>query len=410
MSICVVHDWLPLFGGAEEVVSAIMQTIGSSDLYTIFDFLDDEDRRRIGAAKIFTSYLNKLPYCDFYYRWTFPLCPAAIESFDLSEYALVISSSAAFSKGVIVHPHQRHISYVHSPIRYAWDQSFQYLGATSLAKGPSGAVLRMLLHYLRVWDTRTANGPDILLANSTAVKRRIEQVYGRSSIVLPPPVQLPDFPICCDKDDYFVVASRLVPYKRIDLIVDAFTQMPVHRLVVVGDGPEMKRIRSRAGPNIVLKGHVSRMELSKTVGHARAFIFAAYEDFGIALVEAQAAGTPIIAYKYGGAADIVRADVGKDPTGLFFGEQSVEAIKDGVQRFIALEGHFRPQACSENAKRFSRGNFSSRLKEIIDMALDPNFDRNCAVPLPIRRSTRGGHIGLTREATLTAGMGKRSQP
>lgn len=400
MKICVVHDWLPLFSGAEEVLRGIMETIGPSDLYTLFDFLNNENRSRIGARLVIKSYLNSLPYCKSYYRWTFPFCPAAIESFDLSEYELVISSSAAFSKGVIVHPHQRHISYVHSPVRYAWDQSFQYLAGTSLARGVPGLVLRVLLHNLRIWDTRTSNGPDILIANSTSVQRRIEQTYGRSSIILFPPVELDDFPMCNDKDDYFVVASRLVPYKRIDLVVNAFTQMPNQRLIVVGDGPEMKRLQSSAGSNITLTGHVSRPKLSKIVSRARAFVFAGYEDFGIALAEAQAAGTPLLAYKYGGAVDIIRT--GENPTGLFFDEQSVEAIKDAVQRFLSQERLFVPQACNENARRFSRHNFSSRLTEIIDMAIDPCFNRNW---VPFKSAAVGGlndRVPSHRNQTLTA--------
>jgi glycosyltransferase involved in cell wall biosynthesis len=379
MKIGVVHDWLPLYGGAEHVVSAIMQTVGPADLYTIFDFLSVEDRERIGADHIITSYLNRLPLCKNYYRWTFPFCPTAIESFDLSEYDLVLSSSAAFAKGVIVHPHQHHIAYVHSSIRYAWDQTFEYMDSTSLSRGLSGALLRLVLHNLRMWDTRTANGPDVLVANSTTVQRRIEQVYGRFSIVLPPPVDTVNFPMCSDKDDYFVVASRLVSYKRIDLIVDAFKEMPNRRLLVLGDGPEMKRLKLHAGPNVMIKGHVSRKELVDVVSHAKAFIFASYEDFGIVMAEAQAAGTPVLAFQRGGALDIVRTDKTECPTGMFFAEQSTGAIKDVVERFILQQGFFTPQACSENARRFSIENFCSRLTEIIDVTLDPYFNRDLRI-------------------------------
>jgi glycosyltransferase involved in cell wall biosynthesis len=379
MKIGVVHDWLPLYGGAEHVVSAIMQTVGPTDLYTLFDFLSVEDRKRIGADRIITSYLNRLPFCQDYYRWTFPFCPMAIENFDMSEYDLVLTSSAAFAKGVIVHPHQRHIAYVHSSIRYAWDQTFEYMDGTSLSRGFRGALLRLLLHNLRTWDTRTSNGPDVLVANSTTVQRRIEQVYGRFSIVLPPPVDIVNFPMCNDRDDYFVVASRLVFYKRIDLIVDAFKEMPSRRLVVLGDGPEMKRLKLRAGPNVMIKGHVSRKELVDVVSHAKAFIFASYEDFGIVMAEAQAAGTPVLAFQRGGALDIVRTSKIGCPTGMFFVEQSIGAIKDVVERFILQQSSFTPQACSENAMRFSKENFCSKLTAIIDVTLDPYFNRDLKV-------------------------------
>jgi glycosyltransferase involved in cell wall biosynthesis len=239
--------------------------------------------------------------------------------------------------------------------------------------------LRLLLHDLRMWDTRTSNGPDLLIANSTTVQRRIEQVYGRSSIVLPPPVDTVNFPMCSDKDDYFVVASRLVSYKRIDLIVDAFKAMPSRRLVVLGDGPEMKRLKLRAGPNVMIKGHVSRKELVDVVSHAKAFVFASYEDFGIVMAEAQAAGTPVLAFQRGGALDIVRTSKPECPTGMFFAEQTAEAIKDVVERFILQQSFFTPEACSENARRFSTENFCSKLAEIIDVTLDPNFKRDLRV-------------------------------
>jgi len=373
--IAVIHDWLPLFSGAEQVVAQIMRTVGPSDLYTLFDFLSAEDRSRIGAKRIITSYLNKLPLCQKYYRWTFPFCPTAIESFDLSNYDLVLSSSAAFSKGVIVHPHQRHISYIHTSVRYAWDQTFEYLDQTPLSRPPLGMLLQLLLHNLRVWDTRTANGPDVLLANSSMVKRRIEQVYGRQAIVLPPPVDIESFPLCDDKDDYFVVASRLVPYKRIDIVVDAFTQMRKRRLLVVGDGPEMARLKSRAGSNVVFTGHIPRSELVEMIRRAKAFIFASCEDFGIVMAEAQAAGTPVLAFHRGGARDIVVTSENGPPTGMLFTDQSAEAVKDAVDRFCESYKAFSPQTCSSNAERFSAQNFRARLTKIIHAAMDPEFHR-----------------------------------
>ncbi|MEJ0093439.1 MAG: glycosyltransferase [Methylocella sp.] len=377
MRIALVHDWLPLFSGAEQVVAQIMRVTGPSDLYTLFDFLSEEDRDRIGAKQIIASYLNKLPFCERYYRWTFPLCPMAIESFDLSAYDLVVSSSAAFAKGVITHPHQRHIAYVHTNVRYAWDQTFEYMAGTPLSRSPLKPLLLLLLHRLRIWDSRTANGPDVLLANSSTVKRRIEQVYGRKSFVLPPPVSLEDFPLTVDKDDYFVVASRLVSYKRIDLIVDAFAQMPTKKLVILGDGPEMAKLTSRATPNVVFKGHVSRSELIQSISRAKAFIFAAYEDFGIVMVEAQAAGTPVIAFHHGGSRDIVIEGHSRAPqTGMLFAEQTVECVKQAVEDFSATEKAFSSYACHDNAKRFSTQSFRDRFEKVVEFTTSPDFRRS----------------------------------
>jgi glycosyltransferase involved in cell wall biosynthesis len=389
MKIAVVHDWLPVFGGAEQVLAEIIRTVGPTDLYTLFDFLCAEDRVKLGAREIFTSYLNKLPSCEKYYRWTFPICPAAIESFDLSRYDLVVSSSAAFAKGVIVHPHQRHIAYVHTSVRYAWDQTYEYASATTLSRPPFGILLQLILHRLRIWDTRTAHSADVLLANSSTVKRRIEQVYGRNAIILPPPVDIESFPLCTDKENYFVVVSRLVPYKRIDLVIEAFAQMPGLRLVVVGDGPEICRLKSRAGQNVAFTGHVGRADLVEIVRRARAFVFAAYEDFGIAMVEAQAAGTPVIAFHRGGSRDIVVTSEHGPPTGVLFNGQNAAAVKDAIERFCATSKTFSPQSCRANAERFSAANFRLNLSKIINEVLDPDF---CRGGLSDLKSFRDGAV------------------
>ncbi len=372
----VVHDWLPVFSGAEQVLAEMLTTLGPADLYTLFDLLTSRDRARLGPVRIKQSYLAKLPGLHRYYRWTFPLGPGAIESFDLSDYDLVVSSSAAFAKGVIVHPHQRHLAYVHTPIRYAWDQTFEYLAATPLAAFPTGPVLNRALHRLRVWDARTAHGPDLMVANSNVVKRRIEQIYGRKSLIVHPPVRLSNFPVCHDKDDYFFVASRLVPYKRLDLIVKAFAQMSHLRLVVAGDGPQLNRLRALATPNVEFKGHVSHPELVRLMQHAQAFIFAGYEDFGIVMAEAQAAGTPVIAYRRGGAEDIVVSLGNPDPTGILFERQDSACIVDAVTRFIRHRAEITPQACRRNAETFSSETFRDRFQGVTSWMTDPGFRRD----------------------------------
>ena len=382
MKVALVHDWLPVFSGAERVLAEIMRVVGSSDLYTLYDFLEDHDRAAIGAKRIYTSRLNGMPLVEKYYRWTFPFCPQAMEAFNLSQYDLVISSSAAFAKGVIPHPHQKHIAYVHTAVRYAWDQSYEYLSQTPMSRFPAGVVLHRLLHRMRIWDVRTAASPDLFVANSAIVKRRIEQTYGRRAVVIEPPVDVAEIPMVERKDDYFVVASRLVPYKRIDLVVRAFSEMPSLRLLVVGDGPEMPRLRALAGANVTFTGYLPRAALIETIQKARAFVFAAYEDFGIVLAEAQAAGTPVVAFGRGGAGDIVAPLHAERPTGLLFSEQSVDAVKGAVELFCREERRLSPRACRANVERFAPDNFRKRLHALIEDVMQPEFSRWADAPPP----------------------------
>jgi glycosyltransferase involved in cell wall biosynthesis len=382
MNVGVVHDWLPVFSGAERVLQQIMEVVGPSDLYTLYDFLDDEDRNAIGAKRVLTSKLNALPGIRAYYRWTFPFCPQAIEEFDLSRYDLVVSSSAAFAKGVVVHPHQKHIAYVHTAVRYAWDQTYEYLAQTPMSRFPAGIVLRRLLHKMRVWDVRTAHSPDVFVANSSIVKRRIEQIYGRRAVVIEPPVDVSEMALVERKDDYFVVASRLVPYKRIDLVVRAFAEMPSLRLVVVGDGPEMARLRSLAAGNVTFAGYLPRPALVETIQRARAFVYAGYEDFGIVLAEAQAAGTPVVAFGRGGAIDIVKPLSSSQPTGVLFAEQSVEAVKAAVKLLCREESNISPIVCRSNVERFSPARFRERLQSLITEVMKPEFSRSDDLPSP----------------------------
>jgi len=382
MRVALVHDWLPVFSGAERVLSEIMRVVGASDLYTLYDFLDDRERAAIGASRIYTSGLNGLPFVEKYYRWTFPFCPQAIEAFNLSRYDLVISSSAAFAKGIISHPHQKHIAYVHTAVRYAWDQSYEYLSQTPMSRFPAGLLLSRLLHRMRVWDVRTAHSADVLVANSSIVKRRIEQTYGRRAVVIEPPVDVTEIPLVERKGDYFMVASRLVPYKRIDLVVRAFGEMPSLRLLVVGDGPEMSRLRALAGPNVAFTGYLPRAALIETLQKARAFVFAACEDFGIAMAEAQAAGTPVVAFGRGGATDIITPLHADRPTGVLFAEQSVESVKQALELFCREERRISPAACRANVERFAPENFRKRLHAIVEEVMQSEFSRWAESPLP----------------------------
>ncbi len=257
-------------------------------------------------------------------------------------------------------PDQVHISYVHSPIRYAWDLQHQYLQQSKLTSGPKSAFARLILHYMRNWDIRTSNSVDAFVANSAFIARRIRKVYQREAEVIFPPVDVDAFPLCEEKDDFYLTASRMVPYKKIDLIVEAFAQMPQRKLVVIGDGPDMQKVRAKATPNVQIMGYQPFKVLRDHMRRAKAFVFAAEEDFGISVVEAQACGTPVIAYGKGGALETVRDQYEAQPTGLFFNEQSVDSIIAAVEDFADDPTRFRPADCRANAERFSIRHFRER--------------------------------------------------
>jgi len=289
--------------------------------------------------------------------------PLAFEQFDLSPYDLVISSSHAVAKGVITGPDQLHISYVHSPMRYAWDLQHQYLSEAGLDRGVRSWVTRWLLHRLRQWDVRTANGVDHFVANSEYIARRIWKVYRREATVIYPPVDVDRFVLRGEKEDFYLTASRLVPYKRIGLIVRAFSElMPEKRLIVIGDGPGMDGLRRVAGRNVELLGYQDDEVLCDYMQRARAFVFAAEEDFGIVPVEAQACGTPVVAFGRGGC----RETVVDGRTGVLFAEQSERAVADAVARFERIEDDLDPEVIRTNAERFSTARFRREFSAFVD--------------------------------------------
>lgn len=364
LSLAIVHDWCPTFRGGERVLAELCETFEARDVYTLFEFLADDVKRHYFPGVTFhTSAANRLPGVQRYYRSLFFLCPFLVEQFDVTEYDAVLSSSAAFGRGILTRPDQPHVCYVHSPIRYAWDEQFSYLAQGKLGYGPKGLVFRYFLHRLRMWDTRTAHGPDLMLANSNYVRRRIKRIYGRAADVVFPPVALDELSFSAEKDDYYVTASFLAPYKRTDLVIKAFNGMPARRLLVVGDGQQSKQLRSLAGPNVELMGFLPRHEYVQTIARARALVFAGCEEFGIALAEAQACGTPLIAFGRGGACDIVRPlGDSEDATGLLFAHQSAAAVKDAIAAFEANRDFLRPASCRENAQRFSTERFRREMR------------------------------------------------
>lgn len=370
--IAIVHDWLVVYAGAEKVLEHLLDLWPDADLFSLVDFLEEGNRGFLKGRTPKTSFIQKLPMARRKYRQYLPLMPLAIEQFDLSSYDVIISSSHAVAKGVITSPSQTHISYVHSPMRYAWDLQHQYLRESGMTGGFKSFIARALLHYMRMWDLRTVNGVDVMLANSQFIARRIEKVYRHESTVVYPPVDTEAFTLCEQKEDFYVTASRMVPYKMIPTIVEAFKLMPDKQLYVIGTGPDMDKVLAAAGPNVVVLGHQPFDVLRAHLQHAKGFIFAAEEDFGITPVEAQACGTPVIAYGKGGSLETVRG-LGYDdsPTGVFFHEQTPEAIAQAVQVFEEVADTIPARRCREQAQRFCAANFRRSMTDIVRAATEP---------------------------------------
>lgn len=359
LRVAIVHDWLTVYGGAERVLEHMLAVMPQADVYTLVDFVPDDQRGFLGGRTPRTSFIQRLPFARQHYRHYLPLMPLAIEQFDLSGYDLVISSSYAVAKGVITGPDQLHVSYVHSPVRFAWDLQHQYLRQSGMAHGLASWAVRALLHRIRLWDTRTANGVDHFLANSQFIARRVWKVYRRAAEVIYPPVDIGDFRLVEAKGGNYVTVSRLVPYKRVELLIEAFARLPDRHLTIVGAGPDLERLRRLAPPNVDLAGFLPDAEVRRRLERARAFLFAAEEDFGIVMVEAQACGTPVIAYGKGGACEVVR-DLGRPgATGVLFGEQTADAIVDAIARFEDATGQIEPLTCRRNAERFGHARFCS---------------------------------------------------
>ncbi|MGF6329980.1 glycosyltransferase involved in cell wall biosynthesis [Pseudomonas sp. BS3782 TE3695] len=361
MKVAIIHDWLVTLGGAEKVLKEILTIYPEADIFTVVDFLTPEQRTEIFNKKTTTSFIQKLPFAKKNYRSYLPLMPIAIEQFDLSSYNLIISSSHAVAKGVLTGPDQLHICYCHSPIRYAWDMQAQYLRDGGLSTGIKSWLTRTLLHRIRIWDHRTSNGVDHFICNSDFISRRIWKIYRRKSTVIHPSVAIENFTMIEKKEDFYLTASRLVPYKKIDLIVDAFKNMPDRKLVVIGDGPQFNKIKENAAPNIEILGYQEFSVLRDYMERARAFVFAAEEDFGIIPVEAQACGTPVIAFSKGGALETVI----DGETGVFFPTQTAEAIQQAVDNF-EKSFIFSPALIRANAEKFSSQNFRNDLKSFVD--------------------------------------------
>lgn len=378
LKTAIVHDWLPVLGGAERVVAAMAQTFPRAEIFTLFDFLSADERRFVAAdALVHVSGLNRLPFVKAYYRNLLLPATRAIEEFDVTGFDLVISSSAALAKGVITAPGQSHFAYVHSPARYAWDLTHEYVATLGGIAGPiKRAIAREILHRFRIWDMRTVAGVDHFIASSRFVHDRIWTLYRREAEIIYPPVDTQNFrPANVPRQTYYFTASRMVPYKRMPMIVEAFNQRPDLKLIVAGDGPDMRHIQQLAQANVEILGHVPFEILRAHMQACRAFVFAAREDFGIVPIEAMACGAPVIALNAGGTSETIRDIALPDPTGILFKEQTPQGILDAVDQLERNLERFTPQACRAQAEKFSTTRFQDELTRFITRRMAEDAQR-----------------------------------
>jgi len=363
LKTAIVHEWLVNYAGSERCVESFTNIWRDAPVFALVDFLNEDERRIIlKGGKANTSFIQKLPFSRNQYRKYLPLFPLAIEQFDLSPYDLVLSSSHAVAKGVLTNAYQLHICYCYTPMRYAWDLYHIYLKEAGLLSGISGLTAKMILHKLRTWDIISSNRVDHFIAISNHISRRIKKTYNRESIVIYPPVDVHLFECRSDKENFYLTASRMVSYKRIDVIVDAFSAMPDKKLVVIGDGPEMKKIKSKACKNVEILGYQSFDSLKSYMQKTKAFIFAAEEDFGIIAIEVMACGTPVIAFNKGGVSETVS----DNNTGILFNHQLPQSVKEAVLKFESIQDKFDPSIIRAHSQQFSRNIFEEKIKQFID--------------------------------------------
>jgi glycosyltransferase involved in cell wall biosynthesis len=365
LRVAIVHEWLVAPAGSEAVLQELVRLLPAADLFCVLDRLTAIDRARLGVGHPRTTWLQRLPWAQHYYRALLPLMPHAIERLDLSAYDLVISNSHAVAKGVRPRPGAVHLCHCCSPIRYAWDLREQYLREAGVSRGPAGWILRQLLERLRRWDAAATDRVNAFVAISHFIADRIARAYRRPSVVVYPPVDTDYFTIddTVARGTHYLTASRLVGYKKIPAIVEAFRHLPDRQLVVIGDGPDRSRVLAAAGGNVTWLGHQSRERLREEMRRAKAFLFAAEEDFGIVPVEAQACGTPVIALGRGGSLETVSGDA-RHRTGHFFDTVSPEAIANAVREFEALPA-IEPMACRTQAERFTVAKFHEGMRRAI---------------------------------------------
>jgi glycosyltransferase involved in cell wall biosynthesis len=362
----IVHEWLVNYAGSERVVESFTNIWPEADVFSLVDFLTEEQRDIILKGKrAKTSFIQKLPFAKKKHRNYLPLFPSAIEKLDLSAYDVIVSSSHAVTKGIKKNSNQLHITYCHSPMRYIWDQADEYL------KGAKGVIAKLFINYLRKWDLRSASNVDYFIANSHHIAEKIKRIYNRNAEVIYPPVDVDKFELCKHKENYYLTASRMVPYKRLDLIIEAFNEMPDKKLIVIGSGPEKEKLVSKGSSNIEIIGHQDTENLKVYVQKAKAFVFAAEEDFGIIVVEAMACGTPVIAWNYGGTGESVI----DGETGILFSEQTKYSIIAAVKKFEGISGNFNSVLIRKRSKNFRRSEFENSIKNFVDDKVNLFFNK-----------------------------------
>lgn len=335
MRVAIVHDWLVTNAGAEKVLRGILNLYPDADIFSLVDFLTDKDRDTIlDGKRAYTTFIQKLPFAKKHFRNYLPFFPKAIESLNLSEYDLIISSSWAVAKGIKKGPNQLHVCYCHTPIRYAWDLYEEY---TSNLKQPKKFLVQQTLKYIRDWDISTLDRVDYFIANSKFIQERIQRIYHKESTLIYPPVNIDKFTLYEEKEDFYLTASRLVPYKKTKLIVEAFNKMPDKKLVVIGSGEEYDSIKKIAQDNIKVLGYQSDEVLISTMQKAKGFVYAAIEDFGIIPIEAMACGTPVVALNKGGTKETVINKL----TGIHFEAQTPQSIIDAIEIFEKLDFNYK---------------------------------------------------------------------
>lgn len=363
MKVAIVQEWLVTVGGSDKVVKAILDIFPDADIYALVAKKEVCDELGIPWEKVHTSFIQKMPLGTKKHRAYLPLFPFAIEQFDLRGYDVVISSSHCVAKGVLTKADQLHICYCHSPIRYCWDMYNEYLEESHLDKGFKSWLVRLMLHPIRQFDAIAGSRVDYYISNSDYVGQRIRKTYRRKATTIHPNIDISNFELCNDKQEYYLASSRLVAYKKIDTIIEAFNQMPDKKLVVIGGGPNLEAYRKLANANVTVMGYQPFDVLKDKMQHAKAFVFAADEDFGMIPIEAQSCGTPVIAYGHGGSLETVNG--GK--TGLFFYEQTPEAIVEAVNKFEAMGSQpFAPADCRQWAEGFSEERFKREIKEFVE--------------------------------------------
>lgn len=363
MKIAIIQEWLVTVGGSDKVTKAILDVFPDADVYTLVAKREICEELGIPWERVHTSFIQNLPLAKKKHRAYLPLFPFAVEQFDLRGYDVVISSSHCVAKGVLTKADQLHICYCHSPIRYVWDMYNEYLEESHLLKGVKSWLVRYLLHRIRKWDAITGMRVDHFISNSNYVGQRIKETYRREATTIHPNIDISNFELCEEKQDYYLTSSRLVAYKKIDTVIQAFNQMPDKQLVVIGGGPNLEAYRKLAGANVTVMGYQPFEVLKEKMQHAKAFVFAADEDFGMIPIEAQSCGTPVIAYGHGGSLETVN----EGKTGLFFSSQTPESIMEAVEQFEAMgKNPFDYKECRRWAEHFSEERFKREIKDFVE--------------------------------------------